>query len=468
MALILILGAVVTVALIVGALRFGFERTLPLAAFLLVIFPNECQINLSGLFDLTTQRLIVIILLTLYLGAGRRKQRHGTRALPLKYLLICYVVWLLISTANSIVFSISLKTVLSQIFDFYLPYYIFAKSISRVETVHRIIWAFMLAVCACCVFGAVEAYKGWSILSLFPTLHGRFASLTRVVLERGLRVQSTFAHPILFGAALSLAIPQTLYLLAVAKTKPQKALCWIGLLLMFVNIYKTTSRGPWLALLLSLLLLVLFSQWRVKKYVVWIVLLSVVTLIVRPGVWESIKNLYVATGDPDSPQGVSYEWRYALYRIGFQHLNADLSRGLWGYGPESFYYLGWRGEFLGDMVTYDTCDSSIAAVMIETGYIGLFLVLAIFVTAGAKIFVVARRMSAPAKHLAIILFINISAFLFLMTNVALFGWGQQSYMLWTIFALSMVYPRLIQVESRERKEAATVGFGKVVGVSTLS
>ena len=57
--------------LIVRAVRNGFESTLPLATFLLILFPVESQIAIPGLFDLTTQRLIVLTLLGLYLVFGR-------------------------------------------------------------------------------------------------------------------------------------------------------------------------------------------------------------------------------------------------------------------------------------------------------------------------------------------------------------------------------------------------------------
>ena len=72
MTLIVILDLLAVSALCWIALTRGFEGALPAAAFLMIIFPNESQIQLPGLFDLTTQRLIVVVLLILYLTVGAR------------------------------------------------------------------------------------------------------------------------------------------------------------------------------------------------------------------------------------------------------------------------------------------------------------------------------------------------------------------------------------------------------------
>jgi hypothetical protein len=62
MTLVLIIDVLAIGLLFATTLTKGFERTLPVAAFLMMLFPMESQIPLPGLFDLTTQRLIVIAL----------------------------------------------------------------------------------------------------------------------------------------------------------------------------------------------------------------------------------------------------------------------------------------------------------------------------------------------------------------------------------------------------------------------
>jgi hypothetical protein len=454
MSLVLIIDLLSVGVLCAVVLTRGFEASLPLAAFLMILFPNESQIHLPGLFDLTTQRALVMALFVLYLFLGSARNNPGEQNhLPLKYLVLLQVVWMLLSSAHSVVFDVSFKTVLSQLFDFYLPYYIFAKSITRVKTVQQILFAFVLVVFICSIFGVFEVYRGWSVLSIFPPGSHRFGGGADTELDRGVRVQATFGHPILFGSALAMAIPLALYLLTLARTSGQKILGWIAVMLMFLNIYKTGSRGPWLALVLSMGILLVFSRNQVRKYLIVITLVASIVLIARPGVWESISNMYTATQDPNSPQGESYEWRYALYRIAGQKLGDNFGRALLGFGPESFYYLGWRGEFHGRIVPFDSCDSSIAAVMIETGYVGLLIVAFLLLKAAVVAFKNFRKIPKPSNYLCLVLFTNICAFCFMMTNVAIFGWGQQTYMLWIIIALSMIYPHLLETQSLNQEES---------------
>ena len=53
------------------------------------------------------------------------------------------------------------------------------------------------------------------------------------------------------------------------------------------------------------------------------------------------------------------------------------------------------------------------------------------------------RARAPENRIYLLFFVNLGAFYFMMTNVAIFGWGQQSYLLWLVLAMSLVYPRLM-------------------------
>jgi hypothetical protein len=428
------------------AVHRGFEQVLPIAAFLLVLVPNESQIKLPGLFDLTTQRLIVVVLLVLYLAIGRVHKPAGESSLPLRYLLVLQLVWLLLSAANSVVFTISIKTVLSQLLDFYVVYYIFAKSITRVGTVNKVLYGFVLSVLVCSILGAVEAYSGWSVLAWFPPTVGRFDGIGALT-DRGIRARATFAHPILYGGALAMAIPMALYLLTGAKTAARKVLLWSAVMLMFLNIYKTGSRGPWIALMSSLAILALLSRSKVRKYLVSIALLIVTVLVARPGVWESISNLYLLTLNSNSAQGESYEYRYDLYRTAWQELSRDPGRALWGYGPESFYYLGLKGQFEGHLVPYESCDSSVVALLIETGYVGFLIAAAFLLMAAWRAFQSFLQMPPRYRPLCLMLFVNMTAFYFLMTNVAIFGWGQQSYMLWVIMGIAVILPRLVKAET---------------------
>jgi O-antigen ligase len=463
MGLVLSIDLLVVGVLLARGFSKGFERTLPLAAFLLMLFPVESQIVLSGLFDLTTQRVEIITLVVLYWTApGQRRHEARTSRIPLKHLILLLVVWMTLATVTSVVPVISLKAVLSQSFDFLVTYYLFAKSVSSMESVHGILLALVEAMMVCSVFGVLESYYNWSVLTLFPPAAHRFTSLLDAVSDRGVRAQATFGHAILFGAALAMAIPMALYLAKMAETRTAKAVLWAGVLVMFLNLYKTGSRGPWIAGALSLVVMFVLGDRALRRYVGGIVLMSAITLMVDQGVWETVKDLYYETLDPDTAQGASYEWRYALQAVAQRELTKSGARMLVGYGPESFFYLGLEGEFQGSHVKYESCDSSVVQLMMETGYVGFGIVTILLLRAAVTAYRSCRKARSPTKAVCAVFLANICAFVFLMTNVQLFGWGQQSYMLWIVIALTMVYPRLVGgmkgVDGKSRvDDCATVG-----------
>jgi hypothetical protein len=442
MSLIIVLDLLSIVSLVLVALTKGFERTLPWAAFLLVLFPEESKIPLPGFFDLTTQRVITIVLIILCLFA---KKAGASPKLPLRTGIALLAGWWILSAANSVVFAVSFKTVLSQILDYLVIFWIFATYISKRETVERILFGMVSGVIVCSFFGVLEAYARWTVMSLFPATLHRFGVSGDLYMdvERGIRVQSTFPHPILLGSALAMTIPIALYLVSVSQKMTKRIFLWTGILLMFACIYKAASRGPWLALSLSLALLMIAEQKTLRKYVVVVVLFALTVVILRPGVWDTIQNMYSATLDDKSVAGDSYQYRYALYGLAVRELDRGFPRALWGYGPESFFFLGLTGNFNGRNMVFTSCDSSMAAFLIETGYIGFLIIMLLLLSALTTTLRAYRKLPSPANRLCIVLFVNLGAFCFMMANVAIFRWGQQAIMFWIIMALAMLYPYLL-------------------------
>ncbi len=452
MTLVIILDLLVIALLITTAVKKSMDAALALAACLLMIFPSQAQIALPRLFDLTTQRIIVVVLLGLYLSSGKRTDAGQPRGpLPLRLLLVVLIGWMLFSSANSVVPEISFKSTLSEYFDFAMIYVIYARSLSRAEAIRKVFAGFVAGMAICSLFGLLEIYAGWSVTSIFPAVATRFADLTSEA-DRGARVQSTFDHSILFGAALSMAIPMGFFLLDKAKSGGQKTYLWLVQMLMMLCLYKTDSRGPWIAVILSFALLVILGRGRMRTYTGVIVLTTVLIIAVRPGVRDSIFDLYAATLDPDSPQGASYQWRYVLFHVARTELAKDAGRSIWGFGPESFFYLGLTTDAIvdGEMhtVKVDSCDSAYVELMMDTGYIGLFIVALLLATGLFCSFRGLLAFKTSDNSIYLIAFVNLCAFAFLMSNVELWGWGQQSYMFWIVLAIAMSNPARLQLERR--------------------
>ncbi len=429
----------------------GLEATLPFFAFMAVLSPLECSVALPGLFDLSTQRLMLITLIVLYFVSGQQRRGFPPMAsTPLKILILTHVVWTLVSTVNSFEPIASLKSAFSTVFEYYILYYLLVRTISSAKTIRNILFGMVLGIMVCSVFGAFEAYSGWSVLTYFPARDHHFygSQILNMDEERGLRSRSTFPHAILFGGALAMAIIWALYLLATAKRPKEKVLLWAGVMLMFLNIYKTASRGPWMAIVGSLGLLLFRSEKRVRRYILAITLLSVSVCVIRPGVWDTIEGIFFATFDLNSPTGSSYEYRYALLTVGEQALAKDSLHKLWGYGPGTFYDLHLRGDFLGNPDhEFLSCDSSWIELMVETGYVGLASIGLVLASAAGKALRDTWILPRPHKYLSWIFFITMLSFYYAMASVAIYGWGQNGYMLWTLISLSVVHRHLARCES---------------------
>src|SRR5215813_4613930 len=441
MGLIYTIDALALAILLAITLRHGLERALSFAAFVFILVPRDAAIQLPGLFDLTSQRILLVALALLYFLL-RSPNDHASRLdTPMKWLILAHVSWCLISAANSVVPLMSLKKMVSEVLEYYLLYYIFFKTIRSIQTIDRICFGIVAAIIVSAGFGVVEAYSNWSVMQWFPAVAHSFDGWTVVGTASGRdsRISSTFAHPILFGAGLTMGIVLTLYLIKITKTSGKKILLWSGLLLMFLSIYKTSSRGPWLGLILALGVIFLWDKGRARKYLAVVAILTIAVLVIRPGVWDTIANIYYGSFNPESPLGSSYEYRYVLRDLAVKALSKDMQRGLWGYGMESFSYLHLEGELYGHPFRFLSCDSAWLELMIETGYVGLFTISLILFL---PLWYAWKGFRYRPDQVQLYIASCMMSYYFMMLSAAMYGWGQTGYILWMMIAGSLACRRL--------------------------
>jgi O-Antigen ligase len=447
--LVIIIDLIVICGICRIALVSGLEAALPFASFMMVAVPIESSIPL-GLFELTTQRLIIALLLLLYAAGKQVTQRQVNLPMPLKLLFLLHVSWCVLSTANSVVPLMSIKKAVSVILEYYTLYFIYWKVISSTETIRKILFAIVLAMIVCSVFGAFEAYGAPNVLRYFPKVGHHFDMLEYA--DREVRVQVTFDHPILYGAALATAIITTLYLVTVVEKRWQRIVLWVGLMLMFLNIYKTSSRGPWLDAILGCTLLLLLSGGKIRRNILVILALSIASMIVRPGIWGTVKGIYDNSFDMNTTTGTSYQYRYALQHAVTNKLLQSPTRAIWGYGLESFYDLRIVDDFLGKPHLFESCDSSWAELMIETGFVGLGILILILGKPLWRSFRDYWTMWGPDRYLSLMLFVNLVVFYFQMYSVGMYSWGQNGYMLWMLIAITFAYPACLDEEEQENMD----------------
>ncbi|WP_348266544.1 O-antigen ligase family protein [Edaphobacter paludis] len=439
---------------IVYASRHRLEDALPVFCFFLVLMPLEARLVIPGLFDLTTMRISLLTLLMLYLIRG---EPASSEPLPLKYLMIMHVSWAALSTIYSLSFTTSAKQLLSQVMEFYLLYFLLVRIITSVKTIHNILFAACMAMGVCCILAISESSAHWSILRIFPsnlwiTYNG---GVDPIYIEwgRGLRVRSTFPHPILFGDALAMSIPLTLYLLSIWEEQRKRLLLWTGLILMFWAIYRTSSRGPWIATGFCSVLLFLLIRNRIRKYILAIGFATLIVLLARPGIWATIDGLYSASTDTNTPVGTSYLYRDALNHAVRDAVAKNPTRALLGYGLGTFRELGLEIRFLGRAKRWFTCDNNWASFLYETGYGGLFLIGALLFKALWIAFQNYLHLPEPENLLDGVLFICLAGFYFLLLSVAGYSWGQQGYLAWILISLVVSHPRVALENESEDSES---------------
>jgi len=453
MILIICMQCVIVLSLAIAARR-SLENALPVFCFFLVLMPLEARLVIPGLFDFNTMRLSLLTLLVLYLYHGRSNSNDS--ALPLKSLMLLNVTWAICSTIYSLSVTTSAKQLISQVVEYYLLYFLLVRTITRVSTIYNIVFAMMMAMGICSIFGVIEVYARWSILRIFPqnlwiTYNGGIDPLY-IEWGRGLRIRSTFPHPILFGDALAMSIPLTLYLLSIWERRRDRILLWMSLVLMFWAIYKTSSRGPWIATILCGTLLFIMARNRVRTYLLVIALMAAAVLVARPGVWSTIAGLYESSTDASSPVGSSYLYRDALNNAVKSAVGRGPARALFGYGLGTFRELGLDINFLNTVQRWYTCDNNWALFLYETGYVGLFLIAALLFAALWIAFRTYWQLPPPESYFSGVIFISLSGFFFLLLSVAGYSWGQQGYMAWILISIAVSYSRIALQDDDEQIE----------------
>ena len=424
------------------ALTKGLEAALPFATYMIVLLPPDAMIPL-GMFDLNPQRVIVVILTLFYfVSGGNRTGIADKTGIPLKILMVVHVGWCIVSTADSIVLVMSIKRILGVVFEYYILYIIYLKTVTRIETIHRILAAMVFGVITSSIFGPLEAYGGWTVMSLFPTVMHRFGEISFLSPDRGVRIHSTFLGAISFGTALAMAITLALYLLDILRKPMQRRFLWFGLMLMFLNLYKTASRGPWLDAIIGCVLLFVLGHNghnHIRKRVMAIGMLSIAVCIFRPGVWDSIAALSMNTFDSNNLQGASFDYRFALRDVAIKAVLQSPGRALWGYGMESFFYLNLTGQFRGKLFKFMSCDSSWIAFMVETGFVGLLIIALLLFKPARVAWRHFRQSSATIRNLPLVLLINLVVFYVQMLSVNSYPMTPNGHMLWIIIALIYIY-----------------------------
>jgi O-antigen ligase len=255
---------------------------------------------------------------------------------------------------------------------------------------------------------------------------------------------------------LAMTIPIVFHLLSFSKGWKRHFLS-CSLPLMFLALYKTSSRGPWLAAAGAIGILVIAAQPKIRKRVITLGLVACAVLILRPGITETLINMYAATLDSQSMMGSSFEYRPVLLHTVIKTLNENPGRAILGYGLGSFREKGLILEIPGiETHRWYTCDSTWILFAYETGYVGFIILTIILVKPAMMALRSSRKLPKADRSFGVVIFSSMAAAYTVMISVAIYGWGQSGYMLWTVISMSIAYTSLKKDLMRRGEGASTV------------
>ena len=196
-----------------------------------------------------------------------------------------------------------------------------------------------------------------------------------------------------------------------------------------------------------MILLIIFyfrGQGTVRKYITVIFLTIFVVLLLRPGLFNYLINIYERTVNPNTPLGASFSYRWALFPLAYEKLTESPLRFFFGYGPETFKLLNIWGYFHDRWHHYWSCDSSWIGFLFSIGVLGFlsmsYLLLSIVIQIGK----VAFSSNEAGRNTLLVSVANILVWYFLMTNVAIYGWSQFGYLFWIIVGTSFSIIKILK------------------------
>jgi O-antigen ligase len=342
------------------------------------------------------------------------------------------VVVNVVSVMLSADFFPSLKQFISFTIEVLVFYFLISTSLedeSELIKSLNIAW-FALAVIA--FFAVVERYFDFQISSLVPGYVRRLGTETQL--------KSTLPHRILLGTTMAMAFPIALVMTIYYRGRWFKQLIYWGSVIMFAaTCYFSTSRGPWLGLVLAFVILFTIGSNIVRKRIIILIALAVIGLLTRPGVWTTLNARVDVTMDDTSFKGGTYQYRWELWKRAYESITMAPHRFLFGYGPGTSETMNWEGVegFSQEWQDFWSWDNHYAADLLEIGFVGLFMQFLIYLLILLALFKSIRETDYYYRDLFAGIMTSILVYMFMKTNVKIYAL-QLDYLFWILTTVGIL------------------------------
>ncbi len=413
-------------------LRRDFDKGLAAAVFFLIFLPIEVQIPLPGaLPELSGHRAVLLVLLV---NMFPRLQRASMASVSKPLLLLCLVAACrLCSTVTAIDPAASFKVAFGFLIETVLFFVLIAGGLRDRRTIEFVAWSSLFALVLVAGIGAVEKYKGINLA----------ATIVPGMISGDGGVSATFRHRILFGYAMAMGLPLTLTL-TLKGTDEQRWKRWlhrIGLLMLPAACYFSNSRGPWVGCALGGGVIGILGGRAIRRKLMLLAVLAALVFTLRPGTFETIKDLWNQSFSKDTIKGRSTDYRRVLWTIAYSELTKSLDHTLFGYGGHSTELMDLSGYFdrgaggLADGLGHTSWDSQYASNFMQYGFLGFGLEVILYLSVLRMVIRAWRSSEERDREFTAACAASVLVFFWAMATVAIFN-QQLDYLFWTIVAIA--------------------------------
>ena len=229
--------------------------------FFLVLALPQIKVEIPGFagiryfFAIDYVRILsAIVLVPVCVRARKLAVANGTKAYWPDKILAAYVVLNLVLQVQYDVGTNVARSALAWGIDVVVPYYAISRSLKDMKGFRDVLMSFVVAAMLASFVAVVEFLRHWILYASAGTALG--VEWEPGYLARGdfLRASATSGQSIVLGYVMAVAVG---FYLALGRSVPKKFVYASGMLLLLAGIVAPLSRGPWVGLVLMLLLFTL-------------------------------------------------------------------------------------------------------------------------------------------------------------------------------------------------------------------
>jgi hypothetical protein len=325
----------------------------------------------------------------------------------------------------------SFKVVFGFLIETGLYFVLVGAGLRSRRTIELVAWSCLAALVVVACLATVERYTGRNLVAMVvPNMSDAPNS-----------VSATFRHRILFGYSMAMGFPLALGLQELADSRWRRRLGWIGVLLLPAASYFGNSRGPWVGCALAGAVVAGLGGHQMRRKVVLLGTMAALVLATRPGVYNTIVNLWQQTFNTDTVKGRSADYRLVLWRVAHSELSRSFGHLLFGYGGYSTEVLDVSKYFdrgaggLADGLGHTSWDSQYASDFMQYGYIGFGLEVLLYAVVVQTLFRAWRLSVGKHKRFMVACGGALLVFFWAMVTVAIFN-PQLKFLFWTLVAVA--------------------------------